>query len=267
MIREPAVAGQFYDGNPRTLREHIQSFLVNPESLIEARAILVPHAGYVYSGAVAGAVYGSVRIPERVILLGPNHTGSGVALSLHPAGEWRTPLGLAAVDEGLNRRLLMECPLLVEDRAAHAREHSIEVQIPFLQVLTDALQFAAICVGTTDSSSLETLGHGLARVAAASHEPVLLVVSSDMTHYETADGAARKDRMAIEKVLDLDPKGLYRIVLEEDISMCGFAPAVALLVACRDLGVAEGRLIRYACSGDVNGDYQHVVGYAGIAMC
>jgi AmmeMemoRadiSam system protein B len=267
MIREPAVAGQFYDGNPRTLRENIQSFLVNPESLIEARAILVPHAGYVYSGAVAGAVYGSVRIPERVILLGPNHTGRGVALSLYPTGEWRTPLGLAAVDEGLNRRLLMECPLLAEDRAAHAREHSIEVQIPFLQVLTDALQFAAICVGTTDYASLETLGHGLARVAAASQEPVLLVVSSDMTHYETADGAARKDRLAIEKVMDLDPKGLYRIVLEEDISMCGFAPAVALLVACRDLGVAEGRLIRYACSGDVNGDYQHVVGYAGIAMC
>jgi len=266
MIREPAVAGRFYDADPESLRKCVQSCLTRRETPIEAKGIVAPHAGYVYSGAVAGAVYGAVRLPQSCIILGPNHTGRGAVLSLHPPGEWRTPLGTAPVDEALNRRLLAECSLLQEEAGAHAREHSIEVQLPFLQVLAGAPRFAAICVGTGDYASLDNLGHALARTVMAFPEPVMLIVSSDMTHYESADAAARKDRLALDRIVELDPRGLYRIVGERDISMCGFAPAIAMIVACIDLGASRGELIRYANSGDVSGDHTHVVGYAGIAI-
>ncbi len=266
MIREPAVAGQFYPANPASLRRAIESFLQKPDALLEAHAVVVPHAGYVYSGAVAGAVYSSVKLPGRLIVLGPNHTGRGVPLSLHPPGEWRTPFGLAAVDADMNTRLLEECPGLSEDRAAHLREHCLEVQIPFLQVLAPEFKFCAICVGTADYATLDSLGHALARVVQALGEPVLLVASSDMTHYEPADMAREKDHLAIDRVLAVDPRGLYRTVIEKDISMCGFAPTVSALTASRALGATAGRLIRYANSGEVSGDYDRVVGYAGMAV-
>lgn len=267
MTREPAVAGQFYSANPKRLREHIESLLSRGAPLLEAKGIVAPHAGYIYSGPVAGAVYAAVRLPSRFIILGPNHTGRGVALSLHPAGDWRTPLGTVSIDGEINRLLVAECPLLEEDAAAHAHEHSIEVQIPFLQVLAGELSFAAICVGTADFASLEALGHALARVVKSVPEPVLVVASSDMTHYESAEAASRKDRYAIEKMEQLDPQGLYRTIFDKDVSMCGFAPAVAMLIGCRDLGATGGHLVRYANSGDVSGDYDRVVGYAGMAVC
>lgn len=266
MIREPAVAGSFYPAHPDQLRKSIHSFLKETAPLIEAKGIVVPHAGYVYSGPVAGSVYSSVRLPGRIVILGPNHTGRGRPLSLHPGGQWRTPLGLAAIDEMLNRSLLQECRLLAEDAAAHVREHSIEVQIPFLQVAADAFSFSAICVGTADYAALEALGHALARTVKSSKDPVLLVTSSDMNHFESAEVSSHKDRCAIEKMEAVDPKGLYEAVIENDVSMCGFAPAVAMLIACRDLGAARGRLIRHANSGDVSGDYDRVVGYAAMAI-
>jgi AmmeMemoRadiSam system protein B len=267
MIREPAVAGQFYSADADKLSSSIRSFLGPDKPLLEAKGIVAPHAGYIYSGAVAGAVYQAVRLPRRFIILGPNHTGRGRALSLYPPGQWRTPLGLVCIDEELNRNLMQECSLLEEDAAAHVREHSIEVQIPFLQLLAANPSIAAICVGTADYSSLETLGHALARVIKLAPEPVLLVASSDMSHYESAEVATKKDRFAIEKMEKVDPQGLYSTIFEKDVSMCGFAPAVALLTACRDLGASGGRLIRYATSGDVSGDFERVVGYAGIAVC
>jgi MEMO1 family protein len=267
MIREPAVAGQFYSANPQNLRASIQAFSITGEPLIDAKGIVAPHAGYPYSGAVAGAVYGAVRLPNRFILLGPNHTGMGAALSLHPGGQWRTPLGLANIDSDISEKLARECGILVEDSAAHVREHSIEVQIPFLQVLADTPSFAAICIGTSDYNALETLGLALAKVIKSLPEPVLLVASSDMSHYEPAEVASRKDHLAIDRMVALDPKGLYRTIIEKKVSMCGFCPAVAMLTACGDLGATEGRLIRYANSGDVSGDYQHVVGYAGVVVC
>ncbi len=266
MIREPAVAGQFYPADPESLRRKVRSFLVAREPLLDAKGIIAPHAGYVYSGSVAGAVYGAVRIPSRFIVLGPNHTGRGVSLSLHPAAQWRTPLGLADIDEELNRSLVRETSLVVLDAAAHVSEHSIEVQIPFLQSLTQGPKFAAICVGTADYASLEGLGHALARVIKSTPEPVLLIASSDMSHYESAEAASRKDRFAIDRVIAVDPQGLYRTIFEKDVSMCGFAPSVALLTACRDLGVSGGQLIRYANSGEVSGEYNRVVGYAGMAV-
>jgi len=266
MMREPVVAGQFYPADPAALLREIQSFLPPSETPLAAKALIAPHAGYMYSGPVAGAVYRAVRPANRVIVLGPNHTGRGVPLSLSPPGEWRTPLGAVAVDTDLNERLQKECTDLRQDRSAHAHEHSLEVQLPFLQVLAPGFRFSGICVGTTDYSALGSLGHALACVIQSLEDPVLVVCSSDMNHYESAETASRKDRMAIEKIRQVDPRGLYQVVIDEDISMCGFAPAVSVLTACRELGATEGRLIKYANSGDVSGDYERVVGYAGLAI-
>jgi AmmeMemoRadiSam system protein B len=266
MAREAVVAGQFYSSDPRELRRVIESFVHKPEGMLEAKAVLVPHAGYVYSGSVAGEVFSSIKLPHRVILLGPNHSGRGAALALSPAGAWHMPLGTVWIDEEMNQLLTKECPGLQEDSAAHRNEHSLEVQIPFIQVLQPDFRFSAICVKTIDYSMLETLGHAMARVIRSMQEPVLLVASSDMTHYEAAEDASRQDQFAIDRMLAIDPRGLYQIVMEKDISMCGFAPAVAVLVACSDMGASAGRLIRYTNSGATSGDYNRVVAYAGISL-
>jgi AmmeMemoRadiSam system protein B len=264
--REAVVAGQFYSGDPSELRRIIGSFIRKRESMLEAKAVLVPHAGYIYSGSVAGEVFSAVHLPSRIILLGPNHSGRGAALALAPVGAWHMPLGTVWIDAEMNQSLMAEYPGLQEDSLAHRSEHSLEVQIPFIQVLQPGFRFSAICVRATDYSTLEALGHAMARVINALEESVLLVASSDMTHYETAEDASRKDQFAIDRVLAVDPGGLHQIVMEKDISMCGFAPTVAVLVSCRDLGASEGRLIRYTNSGETSGDYNQVVAYAGMAL-
>jgi MEMO1 family protein len=264
--RAAVVAGQFYPSDPDDLRRVIASFFKKTETALETMAVVVPHAGYVYSGPVAGGVFCSIRLPKRVILLGPNHTGRGAGLALSPSGSWRTPLGAVSIDAEMNRELLAECPGLQEDSSAHASEHSLEVQIPFIQALQPDFRFSAICVGTDDYAALEALGHGMARAIKSLKESVLLVASSDMTHYETAEHAARQDRFAIDQILKLDPQGLYQTVMDRDITMCGFAPTVAVIIACLDLGASEGRLIRYTNSGEASGDYRSVVGYAGLTI-
>jgi AmmeMemoRadiSam system protein B len=220
-----------------------------------------------YSGSVAGTVFASVRLPKRFIILGPNHSGHGAALALSPAGAWRTPLGNAQIDGEMNSVLIGACPRLQEDASAHRNEHCLEVQIPFIQVMQPDFMFSAICVRTIDYSELESLGHAMARVIRSAREPVLLVASSDMTHYEKAQTAAEQDQLAIDRILALDPSGLYRVVMENDITMCGFAPAVAVLTACVNLGASSGTLIQYTNSGEASGDYERVVAYAGMAVC
>ena len=266
MIRPPSVAGHFYSDDPAELRSEVRSYLAGPEIPLEAKGIIAPHAGYVYSGSVAGLAYASVHLPRRILVLGPNHTGRGVPLSLYPEGDWSTPLGTVPIDRELNRLLQVECPGLAVDTRAHAREHSLEVQIPFLQTALASFQLAAICVGTADYGILDSLGRGMARAIRSAGDPVLVVCSSDMNHFEPADVANRKDHMAIEMILSLDARGLYETVIEHDISMCGFAPAIATIVACADLGATEGRLLRYTNSGEVSGDYDSVVAYAAMAI-
>jgi MEMO1 family protein len=266
LTREAAVAGQFYPGRADELRKTVESFAHEPGSMLDARAVLVPHAGYIYSGPVAGQVFSSVRLPKRFIILGPNHTGRGVALALAPAGTWRTPLGAAEIDGEMNRALMRAFPNLQEDPSAHRNEHCLEVQIPFLQVLQPEFNFSAICVRTIEYSDLEALGHAMAQAIGSTSSPVLMVASSDMTHYENADTAARQDQLAIDRILAMDPAGLYRAVIENDITMCGFAPTVAVLVACKDLGATSGRLIHYTNSGKASGDYERVVAYAGMVV-
>jgi MEMO1 family protein len=266
LTREAAYAGRFYPGYPKDLRKEVESFICSPESLLDAKGILVPHAGYIYSGSVAGKVFSSVKLPKRFIILGPNHTGRGAELALAPAGSWRTPLGTVPIDADLNGKLMQACPGLQEDPSAHRNEHCLEVQIPFLQVLKPDFTFAAICIRTADFDHIKSLGHAMATVLRSEQDPILLIASSDMTHYEQADTAARQDRLAIDRILAVNPTELYRVVLENDITMCGFAPAVAVLVACADMGAASGKLIQYTNSGVASGDFDQVVAYAGIVV-
>jgi hypothetical protein len=269
-VRQPAVAGRFYPGRAETLAREVAEYL-GPEAaaseIVEgALGCIVPHAGYMYSGAVAGAVYRRLPVRPAYIILGPNHTGRGAPLAAMTAGSWVTPLGEVAIDSALAKLVKQSCHLVTDDSAAHAHEHSLEVQLPFLQKRAGDFRFVPIAVGVGGFASLEALGRGLARAIRSSRESVLVVASSDMNHYEP-DGITRiKDRKAIDRILDLDPQGLYEVIRNEDISMCGYGPAIAMLTCARELGATRADLIRYATSADTSGDRSQVVGYAGIVV-
>jgi MEMO1 family protein len=266
LFRTPAVAGQFYPSDPgdldRTLADLIQT--APGRSPEPAVAILAPHAGYIYSGRIAGAVYGRITVPPRIVLMGPNHTGMGPALSLWDGGEWRMPGGEVALDRDLGHALQRHCPLLVSDRAAHLREHCLEVQIPFLRARAPNLRITPVVVGTSRLSQLRDLGAAVARAIRESGESVLLVLSSDMTHYEAAETVRRRDEPALAAMERVDPEALHHAVSREAITMCGFAPAVAGLFAARDLGAGSGKLVLYGHSGEVTGNLDSVVAYAGM---
>ena len=266
--REPAVAGQFYPGDPVALRTQVGGCLAAapPGEAVAALAILVPHAGYVYSGAVAGATFASAILPRVVVILCPNHTGMGEAIAVADRGVWLTPLGPAAINEALAGQILGACPLARADDRAHLREHAAEVQLPFLQVIHEEFSFVPICVGTGRQAALTQLGNDLAAAIASFGEPVGILISSDMSHYIPAPVARARDMLAIEPMLAMDPAGLFRVVREHDISMCGVHPAVAGLTAAGVLGARSARLIAYANSGDTTGDYDRVVGYAGLII-
>ena len=268
MIRPPAVAGRFYPDDPRRLSADVDSFLGGSvdEKKIRARACLVPHAGYVYSGAVAGEVYRRIEIPARVILLGPRHFPQGAPLAILSDGAWQTPLGLAAIDHLLAEQIVRAFPLLREDAVTHSTEHSLEVQIPFLQRLASSFTFVPIAIGPARWEALEALGYALASVIAAEKEPVLLIASSDMNHYENDTITRVKDHKAIDQILALDARKLFDTVRDEKISMCGYAAAVAVLIAAREMRATKAELVRYATSGEVNGDMREVVGYAGMVI-
>jgi AmmeMemoRadiSam system protein B len=267
MIRRPAVAGTFYPADPKRLRADLERLA--PERTPPGppgKALLVPHAGYIYSGRVAGETYRSVALPGRLVLLGPNHTGQGEAIAVGAGGAWSTPLGEAAIDADLAAGILERCGAARADEAAHRREHSLEVQIPFLQCLLQGWRFVPICIGTLRLDALLDLGRAVAGAIRDGGVPALVVISSDMSHYVPREVAVREDRKAIDRVLALDPEGLHRVVLGEEISMCGIAPAVAGLQAARLLGASTARLIAYGTSGDTSGDDRSVVGYAGVAI-
>ena len=267
MVRRPAFSDQFYPGHAATLRRDLEGFLAAPPTRIASPiGCLAPHAGYIYSGAIAGAVYARLELPERFLILCPNHTGRGAALSIMSDGAWQTPLGKAPIDATLAAELRRLCPRLEEDAEAHRREHSLEVQLPFLQQLRPRMRFVPIAVGIDDFDDLHQLGGALASAVRVAAEPVLIIASSDMNHFENDQRTRLKDRRAIDRVLALDPRGLYETVRREDISMCGYCPAVAMLTAARDLGATRAELVRYGTSAETSGDYDRVVGYAGVAV-
>ncbi len=266
-VRMPAVAGRFYPRDADTLRRDILEY-TSPDvsSRIEAIGCIAPHAGYVYSAHVAGAVYSRIEIPNRVIVLCPNHTGMGHPLAIMTSTPWQTPLGKVAADRELGTALLQRFPALREDSAAHRSEHAIEVQLPFLQTRRADLTFVPIAVGTRDFDMLRDLGEAIADVISAQPDKVLVVASSDMNHYESDAITRIKDHMAIERVLALDARALWEVVMNEDISMCGFGPTVAMLTAAQRLGATSATLVKYATSGEIYGDYEKVVGYAGVIV-
>jgi MEMO1 family protein len=268
MIRPPAVSGRFYPSDEKKLALEIEQYTAgtNKNKKVCARGCVVPHAGYMYSGHVAGAVYSAIEIPSKCILLGPRHFPGGEAMAIISEGSWRTPFGEAQIDSELAAELKRACPLLREDRVAHEREHCLEVQIPFLQQLAENLRFVPVVLATQRYADLESLGHAVARVIAAHSEPVLLIASTDMNHYESDAITRVKDYRAIDRILALDPRGLYDTVRSEGITMCGCAATVAMLIAMRDLGAKDADLIRYATSADITGDCDEVVGYAGIVI-
>jgi len=266
MLRFPAVAGQFYPANPQELTNLVRRFSQNNSSQTKARAkaCLVPHAGYVYSGQVAGAVLGQIEIPRKVLVLGVRHFPAGENAAILSDGSWRTPLGDTQIDSHLADALKGDCPLLKEDGVAHAQEHSLEVQLPFLQILKPDFQFVPIALGTVCFEELEAIGKAIGKVIYESKEEILLLTTSDLNHYEDEATTREKDEKAIAKLEAMDARGLYDACRAEAISMCGLGPAVAMLFALKKLGATHAQTILHTTSAAASGDYRRVVGYAGM---
>jgi len=265
-LRRPAVAGQFYPADPQELRAVIKEFTpADGEERVPALAVISPHAGYVYSGRVAAETFARVMIPETVIILGPNHHGLGDRLAVMASGRWQIPGAELAIDHTLASRLLAESALFTNDLRAHTHEHSLEVQAPFLHY-HGAKSIVPICLSFLPYELCRQAGEALARAIHSAGRPILLVASSDMTHYESRSSATRKDQLALEQILALDPEGLYRTVVDSRISMCGIIPTTIALVAAKLLGATRADLIRYTDSGEVSGDTRQVVGYAGLII-
>jgi len=266
MIRKAQFAHSWYPGDPARLRADIAGYTpvsARPETVL---GLIAPHAGVTYSGRVAGAAYGRVAVPETVAVLSVNHRGIGARAAVSARGSWETPLGRVPVHEQAVRRLLDSVPFLEEDPGAHAREHSLELHLPFLQVRNPDFRLVPVCLQHLTFPECEALASGLASLVRACETGVLLVASTDMSHFEPETATRRKDDMAIQRILALDPRGLYDTVKKNRISMCGVIPATALLCACVDLGARAAELVKYATSGDVSGDHGSVVGYASVVI-
>src|SRR5579862_8016809 len=269
MLRLPAVAGRFYPSNPNELAASVRRMsAARGDGAVPAEipvvACLVPHAGYMYSGAVAGEVFGRIELPKKIVILGVRHFPRGESAAILTSGAWRTPLGDAPIDTELAMALRDACPRLREDLVAHSQEHSLEVQIPFLQVLAPGFSFVPVALGTLRFDDLVRVGEAVARILSAAKERVLLLATSDLNHYEDDATTRVKDAKAVERLLALDARGLFDVCREEKISMCGLGPAVATITALRAMGVTRGELVRYATSANVSGDTSSVVGYAGV---
>jgi hypothetical protein len=266
MIRKAAFAYEWYPGDPKDLRLTVQSYLGDCTSPEKALGVVSPHAGYIYSGHVAGAVYGSIHVPDVVIVLSVNHRGIGAPAAIMRSGVWETPMGSVSIHEELAQILMGNASLLREDGTAHIREHSLELQLPFIQCRNPGFQLVPIALQQLRYEECEELGKSIATSIKTFGQEILLVASNDMTHFEPQKMAEKKDKMAIDKIVKIDPEGLYTTVKSHRISMCGVIPSTVMLCACKHLGAQKGRLIKYATSGDVSRDYANVVGYAGILI-
>jgi len=263
--RTPAVAGLFYPDDPVELMATVDR-LIGPDPRAEtAVALVVPHAGYMYSGEIAGAVYRQVRVPETVIVLCPNHTGHGARAAIMTDGRWRIPGRSVPIDTDIAEEL-QGLALLSEDTVAHAQEHSLEVHLPFLVRRRPEVRFVPICLSMLPYESCARIGTAIADVVIKHGRDVLVVASTDMSHYVPADVAAAQDRLALDCIDALDTKGLYRTVADRDISMCGVVPTTVALAAAQALGAQTADLVQYGHSGETSGDFERVVGYAGYVI-
>jgi AmmeMemoRadiSam system protein B len=275
-IRLPSQAGAFYAGKAESLKRQIEECFLHelgpgkiPTVVKGPRRIIgfiCPHAGYMYSGPVAAHAYYNLALdgkPEVVVLFGPNHTGYGSALAVMNEGFWRTPLGDVEVDGETANKIVKEARIVDVDDSAHRYEHSIEVQLPFLQYLFGSeFKIVPLCFLMQDLPSAREVGQAVARVLAG--KKALIIASSDMTHYEPQKTAERKDMLALQAVEAMDEERFYSVIEEHQITACGYGPIIALITAAKVLGVKEAKLLCYKTSGDVIGDYSAVVGYAAV---
>ncbi len=266
VIRKPAVAGKFYEESPEALIKELNIF-VKPPPNGEKKKILggiSPHAGYIYSGHVAGELYSRIDIPQRIVILSPNHTGYGARISMFPDGYWETPLGNVKIDSELCSLIQRRHKPIVRDKDAHLYEHSLEVQLPFIQYLKGDFQMVPITLMHLSFNECKSLAGAISDSIKELGEEVLIIASSDLNHYENQRVTEKKDMLAIGKVLSLDPNGLLDATSKHDISMCGVIPTTVMLISCLELGAEKAELLRHATSGDVSRDYNKVVGYGAI---
>ena len=277
-IRFPAVSGLFYPSSKDSLIKQIENcFLshigpgslprLNPKGKREIVALVVPHAGYMYSGPVAAHSYFSLAEdgkPEIIVILGPNHTGIGSGVSIMISGKWRTPLGDVEIDEDTAKTIVEKSKFVDIDELAHTHEHSIEVQLPFLQYVLRDFKFVPICMMMQDLRTSRDVGEAIA--SSIKDKNAIIIASTDLTHYEDQKSASIKDRSVIESILSLDEEKLERIITEMNVSMCGPGPVATAIYAAKLLGAKSAYLLKYATSGDITGDYSSVVGYTSIKI-
>ena len=266
MIRQPAVAGHFYNSSSSKLSQQIDKYVRRDAERESALGIVSPHAGMMYSGAVAGEVYSRIKIPRTFILLGPNHTGLGSIVSIMSSGVWKMPTGELSIDEEVAGRLKERSDIIQEDSIAHSMEHSLEVQLPFILTFSSDVKIVPILMMTDSLDVCRSIGEAIAFVISNTSYPVTIIASSDMSHYVSDEAARKRDKLAIDKILALDPEGLYETVRKESITMCGAIPVTTMLFASQQLGAEKADLVRYMTSGEVSGDYDYVVGYAGLII-
>lgn len=267
-LRKPVVAGQFYPSTAKEIKDQISAFIDKEAQKERALACMLPHAGYVYSGRVAAQTVSRISLTDRIILLGPNHTGKGEAFSIMPEGLWQTPLGDIEIDSGLANDLLNNSSFLKDDSLAHVDEHSLEVELPILQYFKTDFKIVPIAFQGENLDTLKKIGTELGSLLKKEDylDSTMIIASSDMTHYEPQQDAKRKDDEAIQAILALDEDRLIERIANLNISMCGYAPVIVMLTAVKLLGAKGAKLINYQTSGDVTGDNESVVGYAGIVI-
>lgn len=267
-IRKPVVAGQFYPSSPGELKKQIEGFIDKKAEKSDVIACMLPHAGYIYSGKVATEVVSCVNIKDRIILLGPNHTGYGADFSIMSRGSWLTPFGEVKIDEELARQIIKSIEYLQDEPLAHLYEHSLEVELPILQYFKSSFKIVPITILSDDVDRLKNMGASIAHAIIELNikDSVMLIASSDMTHYEPQAVAEKKDKTAIQSILELDEDKLIKKIRELNITMCGYAPVIAMLTCAKLLGAKHAKLIKYQTSGDITGDKTSVVGYAGITI-
>ena len=266
MDRKAVVAGHFYAREKDALLEMLKQLIPLNAAKKSVLGVVLPHAGFSYSGGVVGKTIASIQVPDKIIILGPNHTGQGQPYSLVSSGVWNTPLGEIEIDADLAGKLLAASSLLIEDETAHIYEHSIEVILPFIQFINPRAKIIPVVISDFKNEGFKKVGEDIAKVISESSNDVLIIASTDFTHYEPQPEAEKKDAAVIEAIVGLNPDKMLEIVQEQKISMCGFGPVSVMLNACKLLQAKNGKLIQYQTSGDISGDYDSVVGYAGIVI-
>ncbi|MBN1353927.1 MAG: MEMO1 family protein [Candidatus Omnitrophica bacterium] len=266
MTRKAQVAGLFYPAKKEALTKALEHLVSKAGGKVDAMGVISPHAGYIYSGRTAGRVFSAIKPKTCYVILGPNHTGLGKAFGLDMQEAWETPLGEAKIDRELGEAILKNSGYIYEDSECHKKEHSIEVQLPFLQYLNRDFKFVPIAVSEADAETYGKIGAEIVKSIREVGRNATIIASSDMTHYEMHDLAKQKDKLAIDRILDFDVNGLLRTIYQHNITMCGFVPAAIMMKACIEMGAKKSNLIEYTTSAEASGDYSAVVGYAGIVL-